>query len=100
VLPMPARRARWAFDARFYPVRRTVQSPLPKLQDFPSRTPITAEEIAFVHFVTQSPKEAAKLFADWEQKAAEPIKIEPIEIAPLETSDSNTDKPEVKGAGY
>lgn len=99
-LPIPELHVRWSFDARFRPMKKRLPRDLPKLQYFPSRTPMTAEERALARFVRESPDEAAKLFSDWQQNAAEPIKIEPIQIAPLETDDSNTNEPEGKGAGY
>jgi hypothetical protein len=100
-LPMvPGRQ--WSFQARFVPVTRhaTGRGQLPKLENFPARTPMTAEERALLRIVTQSPEQAAKLFSEWQHNATEPIKIEPIQIEPLETGDSNTNEPEVKGAGY
>ncbi len=90
---------RWSFDVHYHPIRRrTARRELPKLPDFPSRTPLTAEERALLQFVSESPKEAVKLLSDWQQKAAQPIQIEPIQIVPLESGDSNTKDAEGKGA--
>jgi hypothetical protein len=58
---------------------------LPKEEQFPTPTPITAEERALVAWVGRAPMEAEQAFADLRKRSAEPIKIEPIEIPPLQS---------------
>lgn len=57
-------------------------NPLPKLDQFPTPTPLTAEERALLALVEHNPKEA-QMFADLQKRAEEPIEIQEIQIAPL-----------------
>lgn len=57
---------------------------LPKLEQFPAPTPLTAEERALVAFVEHHPAEAQQVFAEL-QKSNEPIEIQPIQISPLQS---------------
>lgn len=59
---------------------------LPKLEQFPAPTPLTAEERGLVALVRRDPNEAQQIFADFQKRADEPIEIQPIEIAPLRTA--------------
>jgi hypothetical protein len=60
--------------------------PLPKLEQFPTPVPLTAEERALVAFVTRYPKEAQQAFEDLRKRSEEPIEIQPIQIPSLEDS--------------
>ena len=60
--------------------------PLPKLEQFPTPTPLTAEERALIAFVGRYPKEAQQAFEDLRKRSEEPIEIQPIQIPPLEDS--------------
>jgi hypothetical protein len=88
---------RWSFDARWHSRARRA-SHLPKLENFPARTPMTEEERALVRLVSQSPNQAVRLFSQDERNPMEPIKIEPIQIEPLETGNANTNELGAKGA--
>ena len=57
---------------------------LPKQQQFPAPTPLTAEERALLAFVGHHPAEAQKVFADLRKRADEPIEIPAIQIPPLQ----------------
>ena len=61
---------------------------LPKLEQFPTPTPLTAEERALVAFARRNPKEAEMLLADWQERTDGPIEIQPIQIAPLSSEDA------------
>ncbi|HVP46741.1 MAG TPA: hypothetical protein VMT32_09165 [Bryobacteraceae bacterium] len=58
--------------------------PLPRLEQFPSPTPMTTEERALLAFVEHHPDEAKQLVTQ-QQKSGEPIEIQPIQIAPLQS---------------
>jgi hypothetical protein len=53
-------------------------APLPRLEVFPTPTPLTSEERALLVLVAQSPELARELLIPTEPKPIEPIKIEPI----------------------
>jgi hypothetical protein len=57
---------------------------LPKLEQFPAPTPLTAEERALLALVAHHPAEAQQVFAEL-QKSNEPIEIQPIQIPPLQS---------------
>jgi len=57
---------------------------LPKLEQFPARAPLTAEERALLALVAHHPAEAQQVFAEL-QKSKEPIEIQPIQIPPLQS---------------
>jgi len=57
--------------------------PLPKLEQFPTPVPLTAEERALVAFVEHHPAEAQQVFAALQKRSNEPIEIQPIQIPPL-----------------
>lgn len=57
--------------------------PLPKLEQFPSPAPLTAEERALVALAQQDPEELGK-FAEMERQSEAPLEIQPIQIAPLQ----------------
>src|SRR5690242_2465936 len=59
--------------------------PLPKLEQFPAPTPLTAEESALIAFVKHRPAEAQQVFAELQKRVDEPIEIQPIQIPPLES---------------
>lgn len=61
------------------------REPLPKMKQFPTPAPMTAEERALVAFVRRYPKEAQQAFED-RKRSEEPIEIQPIQIPPLEDS--------------
>lgn len=70
-------------------VKRAVRPrALPKLEQFPTPTPLTAEERALVAFIRRDPKEAERLFADWRKRTELPIEIQPVQIAPLLSEDA------------
>ena len=56
---------------------------LPKLEQFPAPTPLTAEERALIAFVEHHPAEAQQVFAALQKRSHEPIEIQPIQIPPL-----------------
>jgi len=58
---------------------------LPKLEQFPAPSPMTAEEHALVTFVERDPKAAVQMFADLRKRADETIEIQPIQIPPLQS---------------
>jgi hypothetical protein len=55
---------------------------LPKREQFPTPTPLTAEERSLLAFVARSPKQA-QVLADARSRSAEPIQIKEIHIEPL-----------------
>ena len=55
----------------------------PKREQFPTPTPLTAEERALLAFIARSPKQAQKLLADARRRNPEPIQINEIHIEPL-----------------
>jgi hypothetical protein len=57
---------------------------LPKREQFPTPTPLTAEERALLAFVSRSPKQAQKVLIDAKSRSAEPIQIKEIHIEPLQ----------------
>lgn len=57
---------------------------LPKLEQFPTPTLLTAEERVLVAFVQRDPQAARQIFDDLEKRTEEPIDIQPIKIAPLQ----------------
>jgi hypothetical protein len=59
---------------------------LPKREQFPTPTPLTAEERALLAFVAHSPQQAEKVLADARRRNAEPIQIQEIHIEPLRDS--------------
>jgi len=66
-------------------VKRLVrQKPLPKLEQFPAPSPLTAEERALVAFVQRDPNEAERIFSDLQKRTDDPIEIQPIQIEPLQ----------------
>lgn len=74
--------------ARVMPKRVSVKrsrrpKPLPKLEQFPSPAPLTAEERALVALAQQDPEELGK-FAEMERESEAPLEIQPIQIAPLQ----------------
>jgi len=58
--------------------------PLPKLEQFPSPTPMTAEEQALRSFVERYPVGAQQAFAQLHKWSNEPVEIEPIQIPPIQ----------------
>ena len=66
-------------------VRAKRPKALPKLEQFPAPEPMTAEERAFVAFVTRDPTEAQQILADMRKRADAPIEIQPIQIPPLQS---------------
>jgi hypothetical protein len=89
VTPAPAQAALAVERPRVVPKRLVKPhalrpKPLPKLEQFPAPTPMTAEERALLAFVEQHPAEARQVFADL-QKSDEPIEIQPIQIPPLQS---------------
>jgi hypothetical protein len=68
---------------RIATMRAEPPRPLPKLEQFPSPMPITAEERALLAFVKHHPAEAKQFVAE-RQNGDKPIEIEPIEMAPLQ----------------
>jgi hypothetical protein len=58
--------------------------PLPKLEQFPSPTPMTAEERALRSFVERYPVEAQQAFSQLHKWSNEPVEIEPIQIPPIQ----------------
>jgi hypothetical protein len=86
--PLAAAPRRWSLDSRL-PGRARHATHLPRLENFPARTPMTEEERVLVQLVTQSPNEAVKLFSQDERNETEPIKVDPIQVDPLELSNSN-----------
>jgi hypothetical protein len=81
--PLPAVEKARVVPKRLVRSRAPRPGLLPKLEQFPSPTPMTAEEQALVAFVGQRPAEAQQVFADL-RKNGEPIEIEPIQIPPLQ----------------
>ena len=77
-------------------VRRVVRArrarALPKLEQFPAPSPMTAEERALVAFVVRDPEEALQTFSELQTQTYEPIKIQPIRIAPLEEMKSSKEE--------
>lgn len=65
---------------------------LPKREQFPTPTPLTAEERALLAFVEQSPRQAEKVLADTRRRSEEPIRIEEIHIEPLPDGGHNGGK--------
>jgi hypothetical protein len=65
---------------RLKPVR------LPKPEQFPTPTPLTAQERALLAFVARSPKQAEELLTDAKSGTTEPIQIKEIQIEPLQGS--------------
>jgi hypothetical protein len=59
---------------------------LPKPEQFPTPTPLTAEERVLLAFVSRSPKQAQKVLGDAKSRSAEPIQIQAIQIEPLQNS--------------
>jgi hypothetical protein len=57
---------------------------LPKREQFPTPTPITAEERALLAFVAHSPKQAEVLWEDAKSRTTEPLEIKEIHIEPLQ----------------
>jgi hypothetical protein len=57
---------------------------LPKLEQFPAPTPLTAEERALIAFAQLHPRDA-EMFAELQKQADEPVEIERIRIAPLQS---------------
>ncbi len=84
VTPAPAPPAPMKPVAR---VRRVARSRhpgvLPKLEQFPSPAPLTAQERALVALARQDPEELGK-FAEMERQSEAPLEIQPIQIAPLQ----------------
>jgi hypothetical protein len=70
--------------AKVRPTKR-VRRPkaLPKLEQFPTPSPLTAEERALVALVQREPTEAQQIFSDLQKRTDGPIEIQPIQIAPL-----------------
>ena len=64
---------------------RTRVAGLPKLEQFPSPSPLTEEERALLEFVMRSPKDAQAFLGDVEIQSVEPIRIEEIHIEPLQS---------------
>ncbi len=58
---------------------------LPKLEQFPSPMPLTAEERALVAFVERDPTEAQQVFSDLQKRTDGLVEIQPIQIAPLQS---------------
>ncbi|MGI9070253.1 MAG: hypothetical protein ACR2JB_02715 [Bryobacteraceae bacterium] len=59
---------------------------LPKREQFPTPTPLTAEERALLAFVGRLPKQAQEVLADARSRSAEPIEIKEVHIEPLQSS--------------
>ena len=84
VTPAPAAPAPMKPVARVRRVaHRRGPRPLPKLEQFPSPTPLTAQERALVALARQDPEELGK-FAEMERQSEAPLEIQPIQIAPLQ----------------
>ena len=60
---------------------------LPKRPQFPTPSPLTAEERALVAFVRLAPDQALQAFSDTPPKEIEPIRINEIKIQPLQNGD-------------
>jgi hypothetical protein len=71
-----------------------VQRP-PKLDMFPTPTPLSREEQQLVAFLNQTPPAVAKQIAEAQQHIDDPITISPITIRPLD-EDEPTDQPNGK----
>ena len=69
------------------PERKTARlpKPLPKLEQFPAPSPITAEERAWLAFVDRAPALAQETFRELEKRNSEKIEIREIQIPPLVT---------------
>jgi hypothetical protein len=85
----PPRPVPVAEKPRVVPVHRVKSrvlrpGPLPKQEQFPAPTPLTAEERALLALVEHHPAEAQHVFAEL-QKSGEPIEIQPIQIPPLQS---------------
>ena len=70
--------------SRIAALRARSSEPLPKQEQFPAPTPLTAEEQALRSFVERHPAEAQQVFAQLQKRSNAPIQIEPIQIAPLQ----------------
>ena len=81
--PVPAVEKQPAATKRRAKSRARRPERLPKLELFPSPSPMTAEERVLAAFVARYPKEAQQAFADLRKRSEEPVEIKPIEIAPL-----------------
>jgi hypothetical protein len=84
--PVPAAEKPRIITKRRVKLRVARREPLPKLEQFPTPVPLTAEERALIAFVTRYPKEAQQAFEDLRKRSEEPIEIQPIQIPPLEDS--------------
>jgi len=59
-------------------VQRARRAALPRLEVFPTPSPLTSEERALLVLVAQSPELARELLTPTEPKPIEPINVEPI----------------------
>jgi hypothetical protein len=83
--PIEPPRVAWAIPPAPVPARpvakcvqRARPAPLPRLEVFPTPSPLTSEERALLVLVAQSPELARELLTPTEPKPIEPIIIEPI----------------------
>lgn len=63
--------------------------PLPKLDVFPTPTPLSAEERALVAMAQRDPKQAEQALTMPEEKPSTPLEIKPLTIAAIEISPLN-----------
>jgi hypothetical protein len=66
------------------PTPKRLPKRLPKREQFPTPTPLTAEERALLAFVAHSPKQAEQALAAMKSRSVEPIQIAEIHIKPLQ----------------
>jgi hypothetical protein len=57
---------------------------LPKLDDFPAPSPLTAEESTLLAFAAQAAPEQKQALTKPAPEAKEPLEVEPIRIAEIE----------------
>ncbi len=66
-------------------------APPPKLDVFPTPQPLTAEEQALIHYVTNTPASERNTMLTAQKQSDAPISIAAIEIKPLEPSNKTKD---------
>jgi len=65
--------------------KRTKAAGLPRLPEFPTPEPITAEERTLLTLVARAPGEARQAFMEMQQRSTESIRIDEIKIQPLQS---------------
>jgi hypothetical protein len=68
---------------RSTPRRSARSKTLPKLEQFPVPTQLTAEERTLLAFAERNPKVAQDILAEMQRQNDEPVEIVPIQIPPL-----------------